>query len=269
MKIPDLTSGINAVIPKVYDDAVSPVAKEMGKIGETLVKTISTALLPLRILIWKGEEIEKAIKEDLEKKLINTSEENIQTPDPRIAGPVFEGLRYTIQEKELREMYTSLLANTMKKDMIKYVHPSFAEIIKQLEPDEARILEYLKFAKKIAKIDIQSIFETGGYVEIIKNYSKLSSYVDVINKEKIEVYLNNLQRLSLISIPYGIVIANKEVYKELTQRKYILNLKENYEKRGKKIKYIDGIIELTPYGREFCKCCIDTLGIGIGYDDNL
>ena len=47
------------------------------------------------------------------EKLKNVPEENIVTPPPSIAGPVFEALRFSGEDIDLRELYTNLLASAM------------------------------------------------------------------------------------------------------------------------------------------------------------
>ena len=46
-----------------------------------------------------------------------------------------------MNSEELRNMYANLLAASMLKDEKENAHPSFVEIIKQLSPDEAKLLK--------------------------------------------------------------------------------------------------------------------------------
>ena len=57
-------------------------------------------------------------------------------------GPAIESLKYTIQDDELRDLFEKLLVSTL--DNRKQVFPSFVEIIRQLSPDEAKLLKELK-----------------------------------------------------------------------------------------------------------------------------
>ncbi|MGO2118467.1 MAG: DUF4393 domain-containing protein [Fusobacterium sp.] len=248
------------VLPEIYRDLVQPGAKQVGKVGETLGRAINCALLPLNKYIWKREEIEREIRESLEKKLKDTPIQNIQTPDIRVVGPTFDGLRYTAQEEELREMYTSLLANSMKRDCSKDIHPAFPEMIKQLEPDEARILEYLSYYPILLKIEVRATKkENSTYNIVVKNHSQLSYLKNIENKGKINNYLDNLVRLSIIEIPYGIKASSTSSEKEyniLKESQVVEELKQEIEKNSEKMTITEGIIDLTDLGKSFCKSCI-------------
>ena len=83
----------------------------------------------------------------LEKKLEKVSPEQIETPEPYIAVPALQYISYCMDNHELRDMYANLLASSMNKFIKNDVHPGYIEIIKQLCPDEAKILKYI--AEKI------------------------------------------------------------------------------------------------------------------------
>ncbi|MGL6025026.1 MAG: DUF4393 domain-containing protein [Cetobacterium sp.] len=259
MKLPNLTEGVNKVVPEIYKDTIQPTAKVLGQIGETLAKTINTALIPLRLIVWKAEEIENIIKNGLEEKMKTVSLNDIQTPNPRIAGPTLEGLRYTAQEKELREMYTSLLANSMNRKMISNVHPSFPEIIKQLCSEEAKILEFLSYSNPIPKIDIK-IFPKNlsqGFSSYLKNFSIISRLDFVENDQKANLYLDNLIRLSLIQIENDNFFLTEEIYFDLINSPKILDLIDKNKPNSNAFNLTKGNITLTTFGKEFCNCCIE------------
>ncbi len=62
-----------------------------------------------------------------------------------IVGPALEASRYYIEEEELRKMFAKLIASSMNKNKseISITHPSFVEIIKQLTPLDAQILDFI------------------------------------------------------------------------------------------------------------------------------
>ena len=140
MKVELLKSGVEIAMT-AYDEALRPRAKEVGKTLETLGKTVNVALSPLCGLVWSWEQIEDYVSVTIERKLKERAvpRERITTPDPDVAVPALEALRYS----KLRENYANLLATAMDSATARDAHPSFVEILKQLTPDEARILEYL------------------------------------------------------------------------------------------------------------------------------
>ena len=183
------------------NDYVEPkTKKELCKTVYTLSKTINVALIPLSLLIWGYEKIEKTINNDLEKKLKNIPEEDIVTPDPRVAGPLIESLKYTAQEDELREMYTNLLASSMNKKKNSDVHPSFVEIIKQLLPDEAKLIKEISNFNNgthgLLGIRVLAKNGKGGTIHVSK-FCKFYDSKLIQNKFKIPLYLENLEMLMI------------------------------------------------------------------------
>ena len=246
----------------IYDDGLKPATKEGGEILQTMFGFVNHVILhPVKKANLTFKYKLDKLNIDIQKKALQIDEENMIVPPLNIAGPTLENLKYTIDIDELREMYTSLLASSMDKTKVDDIHPSFSEIIKQLQPDEAKILEYLSFHNRILKIDINIKSKNSpGYRSHIKNYSILSSLTSMEFKNKITVYLDNLIRLSLIEIPYGISSANEELYKELTERKFIKNLRTSIEADiNTTLEFDNGIIELTDFGKMFCKCCIEKI----------
>ena len=77
-------------------------------------------------------------------------------PPPYIAVPAVEALRYTAEEPALCEMYLHLLATAMDSRTVPLAHPAFAEIIRQLTPDEARIINLFAQFNSLPVVWIQT-----------------------------------------------------------------------------------------------------------------
>lgn len=77
---------------------------------------------------------------DLAEKTAEIPEEHLTTPRASVAFPAMEGLGYSIDEPDLKEMYLNLLAAATDDRREEDAHPSFAEIIKQLSAQEAQLL---------------------------------------------------------------------------------------------------------------------------------
>ena len=132
--------GIAEAVP-VYQDALQPAAKELGRGLATVVRAVNVALAPLSALVWGYERIADYLTNRLAEILRDVPPERIETPPASVAGPVLEATRFTAEQAELREMFARLLAAAMDSDTCRSAHPAFVEIIKQLSPDEARILQ--------------------------------------------------------------------------------------------------------------------------------
>jgi hypothetical protein len=126
------------LLPQIYSDIAQPAAKEIGSV---LGRSVKALLTPLRGFLWSWESIEKMIIEGVEKRLKSRPEENWKTPDLEIAVPLIQTLSYTAQNETLREMYLNLLGNSMDKSQEKNVHPSFVEIIRQMNSLDAKLFK--------------------------------------------------------------------------------------------------------------------------------
>jgi hypothetical protein len=135
----DATTGLVKAVP-IYDDLIQPAAKELGVALGTIAKTVNVALSPISGVIWSYETIKDFVSIQVSQKLEGVPPENIETPNPMVAGPALDALKYAGHEEMLRNMYANLLANALDKETKNSAHPSFVEVIKQISPGEASLL---------------------------------------------------------------------------------------------------------------------------------
>ncbi|SPP31211.1 hypothetical protein ARAF_0324 [Arsenophonus endosymbiont of Aleurodicus floccissimus] len=162
--------------------------------------------------MWGYDQIREFTATKVAEKLKDIAPENIVTPHPNVAGPAIEALRYTGHEESLSEMYASLLATAMNKDTIQKAHPAFVDIIKQLTPDEAKIVR--GFAKDESINPLISVLATSrpdkniydGYSIILKNFSQIGERAGCDYVQLIPAYLDNLVRMGLCEIPEGVSV---------------------------------------------------------------
>ena len=83
---------------------------------------------------------EDTFPQEMGAKIADIPDENLVTPPASIAVPALQGLSYTFEEGSLKELYLNLLATASDNRRANQAHPAFAEIIKQLAPDEAKLL---------------------------------------------------------------------------------------------------------------------------------
>lgn len=241
----------------VYQDAIQPVAQEVGKSLKTIGGVINVALSPLAAMVYGFEIIKVQLKERLEKKLSKTPPENIITPKLQLVGPLIDNYKYVHDCEDLSEMFVNLLAKAMDKDQVKKAHPSFVRIITELSPDEARLLKLISSELVLPKLDIKSVDPkdaSAGFDYLYINFSNLGERAELTYPELTPSYLSNLERLNIISCPVnslGNSYANTEVYKELEDHPMISALQEEYKKIGKEIETEKRIIEKTDFGKLF------------------
>ena len=199
-------------------------------------------------------------KKLLEGKLQNTPPELIEPPEPHIAVPAMQYISYCMDNEELREMYANLLANSMNKVVKNGVHPGFVEIIKQLSPDEAKILRYLYENPLVPTIGIRVHKKPDGVVvvqHLFTNIMELCKCEDVNGYEKAT---DNLMRLGLVKVPNDECLTDKTLYEPLKNHHYVVDKKKKLEalETVAKVDFVEGHIELTHFGNNFCSICLGT-----------
>ena len=152
-------------VPEIYDDGFKPATQESGKALALIPQTINAALAPLRKWIAEKEYSVAETKKLLEIKLEKINPDSIVSPDAYIAVPTIQAISYCMNSEELRNMYANLLATSMISDKKWATHPSFVEIIKQLSPDEAKILKKIsEGADTYPLIDVRLNYPDGGFL---------------------------------------------------------------------------------------------------------
>lgn len=248
---------------KVYDDVGAQVAKPTGELIGLIPRAIKAALAPFEQWILQKEYNVAETKRLLEERLKDVSPESIQPPEAYIAVPALQYISYCMDNKELRNMYANLLANSMNKAVKNGVHPSFVEIIKQLSPDEAKVLKHMLDKPIVPTITLRVMNkddESG--VELYKNFSNIGELAGCEMPYDINRYFDNLIRLGLVECaPYIISLKNENLYKDLIEHGFVNALSlDQLQSLTQKEKYSIGVkksyIKLTSYGRSFCEICL-------------
>lgn len=244
-------------VSKIYEDGLKSSVQESGKVLSLIPKTISAALSPLRKWIAQREynvaETEKLLALKLEK--INA--DFIVSPEPYIAVPALQAISYCDNSEDLRNMYANLLASSMRVDKKQDVHPSYVEIIKQLSPDEAKLLKKISEGSgSYPLIDVRlCLSNDGGYHVHVQNFTLLAEGVCEY-PERVYEYLDNLSRLKIIDIPYGVFLNSDEVYEPLESNIKIQNLIKSEVREGDTWKIDRKKFEITQFGEGFIKTCV-------------
>ncbi|WP_444905309.1 DUF4393 domain-containing protein (plasmid) [Microbulbifer sp. CnH-101-E] len=251
-------TGLVEKVP-VYQDLVQPLAQQTGKALGTVGETVNAALIPIRGLIWGVEQIEDFVKTKLSKKLASTPPENIQTPDPSVAGPAIESLRFVEGKPDLAELYANLIASSMDKNTSQAAHPGFVEIIRNLSGDEARILSFLEPGELQPIIDIRRENKENSVGNIKSGYvTTIGRDADCKHPKLVATYLRNLERLGLVDIPRGSTIAEAGAYDRITNDPSVVALTEKLNKlpnsKASIVKYYFG---LSALGEQFKEACVN------------
>ena len=234
---------------KTYEDIAHPTAHATGQIISFIPRTIKVWLGKWEKWIMNGEYAIRETEMLLAEKLKHIPEDKIVEPEPYVAVPALQQLSYSLDSEELRELYANLLASSMNIDKKGEVHPAFVDIIKQLAPDEAKLLKYFSSQEVIPAIEIQLKSESGkGYTVLDKLDLHIpGGMLDVYDNYR--VYVENLCRLQLIEMPQGIHYTDERLYTDLENKVVYVGIPKERIQFGRKI------IRLTQFGAKFTEIC--------------
>ena len=259
----DITKEVAKEIAKdAYADGGKPIVKPTGELVGLVPRAIKAALAPVEKWILQREYNVEETKRLLAEKLKNVPPELIQPPEAHVAVPALQYISYCMDNEELREMYANLLANSMNEVVKDGVHPGFVEIIKQLCPDEAKILRYMSTHNTIPTITLRYENEKGGGIVIVRNFSNVGELAQCESPTSTNEYFDNMIRLGLLEDSKAFSsLMEKELYDPLKNHRYILPHVEQAAFQTtdyNKAKFTEGYMRLTDYGKSFCKICLST-----------
>jgi hypothetical protein len=254
----EITNEAVKLVSQIYADAAQPAVKEVGNV---LGRSVRALLAPLRGFLWGWEQTEQILIDGLEKRLKSRPEENMKTPDPEIAVPLIQTLSYTAQNKTLREMYLNLLANSMDKSQDKNVHPSFIEIIKQMNNLDAKLFKVLSPIDGYLPV-INPRIEIVGKDKFLTNKTPewfIDVNIDGYDAFDISASLLRLVRLGIIELLLDRT-TEEGGNKELKNAPLLMSiLKKCQVERPTiqlKIGVIDSVIHVNEFGRQFARSCL-------------
>jgi hypothetical protein len=214
---------------KAFGEAIQPAGRHVGDAIALTGRTVGLALSPLRAVVWGFEKFQEVVVPELARRF-EAKLHQLVTPKPYVAVPALEALRYTGEEPALREMYVNLLATAMDRQTAVNAHPAFVTIIRELTPDEARLVRY---CRDQGQIELSSAADE--YPELLR--TRLANPAGCQHPDLIDNYLQNLDRLKLIMY--------------LPTRS-----------KGGGTETIRYALSLLSFGVQFCKACLPETGGG-------
>jgi len=252
-----LADEASKLAPEVYKDLAKPLTQEVGSIAGRTVKAL---LSPIRGLLWGWEKIEELIENGVNKRLEKIPEERRKTPDPEIAVPLVQALSYTAQNETLREMYLNLLANSMDIAKEKDVHPSFVEIIKQMNTLDAKVFDRVSDNlgyQQVINPNITIVGKGQNFISAtpewftgwtIENYSIFDISSSLIRLSKFGIIELMFDRTAARD-KYETLKASSLLFKILTVYK---NANPNLELQ---ITATESVLYVNEYGKQFKNAC--------------
>lgn len=253
--VPDIinsaSEAIQTSIPETAKQTDGVLSTVVGFFNNVVLYPVKKANLTFK---YKLEAFEK----DLQEKIKDIPDDNLQVPPTIIAGPVLEALRYTYDENELREMYENLLASAMDNRKTSLVHPAFVDAIRQMSPLDAQILTKIIEASQLRCAEIAFVLSNTKelYELAMPKYFVVELY-NLGDPFVISASITNLARLGLIQVMLEKRLVNAD-YESIKSHPYVqMRAKLFGSFREKfKIRLSAHTIMTNDYGKQFAKICM-------------
>lgn len=197
---------------------------------------------------------EDTFPQEMADKIANIPEENLITPAASVAVPALQGLSYTFEEPDLKDLYLNLLATASDDRRMNRAHPSFADIIKQLSSAEAKVLNDV-FAGGHAVPVVRIKEQLKGPPESFEILlSHLLPYISddgkPIELPQGPMWIDNWQRLGLVRVTYkDFVISGEDSYDWVESRPEYIRIAA--QSRVTHVSFDKGALQITDFGRQF------------------
>ena len=215
----------NLPLDKIYDDLVHPSAEAVGVILSLPARAVRLKLSNFEKHILEGERNLNQISEAISEKMSDIDTDKIVEPETYIAIPALQGISYCMDNAELRNLYTNLLATAMQKDKKDSALPAFTEIIKQMSPTDAILIKNIVPQKLYPLADARYQNKTHSLFTTLRIFKPFATGCDVFHNltgllnnqytpEAVAISIENLARLGLISIT-SVYVKNESVYDDI------------------------------------------------------
>lgn len=251
---------INMDLPESIDNAVKnisdkPTQEIGGLLGDCIFLVFGGISQRAELKRAKYAHELQQFKKELNNKISVISTDKLIEPDVQVVCTALDNMKYCVEIPELRNMFSTLLANSLNEDTYNIAHPAYGEIIRQLTAFDANVLIWLKEQEEIPTIRLRiQNKEKNEYVQIPNIYL----VNDFGNHDKLQVALDNLSRLKIIDLNLETSFADKTLYniiRENAEYKNDINTLKEQIGDEQEIKDSFGEITITQFGQQFIEAC--------------
>lgn len=205
------------------------------------------------LLRAKNEIDVENLKNSTLQQVATIPPENIQEPPLKILGPALEASKYYIGEEELRSMFAKILASSFDDRKNSIIHPSFVEIIKQLDITDALILQFLKEQNYVTDSPIPCMKAVINSDNGSKTVFPIIYFIDGSEGvNELAPSLTNLERLGLLKIKSDTYATNDSKYDFIRTNSSIRYMLKNHPE----ISLEKMCFSITPLGKNFLEVCL-------------
>lgn len=244
---------IPGLLVEIYGDLAKPGVRQVGKALDTVLGLGNTVLWPIT---WANERsrvyLEKNLQ-DYRKRLEQLPEENVISVTPEIGVPIAEKLAY-VRDEKLADLYVTLLAKASDVDTVSQAHPSFVNVINNLSPDDAQLLEF--FVNNDDMEFVTAKWHNPVVYSIAEDLLIAPKLLSGLTfPQNVPAYISNLAGLGLVSIHRDRTVYESDVYAILEEHWSAKFPKDLAPEPDRELMFEGGTISITKFGSQFIAAC--------------
>ncbi len=255
---------VTQLLPMVYQDALQPGVKQLGIALESVLSLVPTLMLPFKY-VSEAAKLRLSMRLDkLRESLQAKAAEDVFAIAPEIGVPVIEKLLH-VQDESLASLYLRLLEQASDKDGLAFTHPSFPNLIGNLSPDEAAILQIFFDPDEYNTWPALYFGLENNRKSSIHLRGPLTGWellVKLKQPDSIPAYVENMLRCGIFAFNHDTMFSKENTRGDHVERLGI-RLKELYSpefgspmQKGVDIQASFFGLIVTEYGRMFIRACV-------------
>lgn len=239
----------------------SPEAKQagqnIGRVAVTLTAAIDNCLLPIAAVNFAFARAKDyfggLFQKDIAAATSEIPAEALIEPKPSLAGPALQGLAFSHDEPDLKDLYIKLLATSMDGRNAAQAHPAFVEILRQLTAHEAQSLRLIIPYLQLPICRIEEVRENGGRRNLMNHVLNAtdSETGQPIVDPQLPMMVDNWIRLGLVTVDYTHWLTRDEAYSWMEGRPEVNSLRATLNGENSKVTPQKGLMSVTDLGRQF------------------
>jgi hypothetical protein len=257
---PQRTNG-DAAIDALHSATLKPLVDQSVVTLTGIMKLLNAATrLPLFVAAH-AEELAAACVARIRTKFEAIPEAQRIAPPLEVVGPLLAHYPYVAAKPPLREMFEQLLVSSIDRE--RRVHPSYVEILKQLNPDEAKMLAAaLEYFHDWHNGDIYAPVLYLSLVEKTTNSERrirricFLDDVDLLTSDDLRrSYTENFERLGILKFDRSATLTDFDYATMHSHRAYV-EAAAVAQRESCTLGIVCGHVELTAFGYSLLTACI-------------
>ncbi|EOW9236039.1 TPA: DUF4393 domain-containing protein [Vibrio cholerae] len=253
---------VNKLAVPVYEDVLKPFGQEISKGLVSVARSVNSGVFLMEECVQATVNVLRLTGE----KLALLPPKEISFSNPRVALQALDQAKFSVNEVHIQELFANLIASSLTEESKGVTHPAYIEIIKQLQGDEALILQFMERQEAHMKghaPTIDLIIEDDRHAglptkSIITEFNLIAEDAGCMYPENSVRYFENLKRIGLINHVSGSTSFPQNLHQRIFESSKAREVYENGTYKGQKASWKFGNYSVTTFGRAFSNAVIRT-----------